>query len=73
MQETLTAAHPKVIDFAAWRARKAQGELPLFARTPAETSGAEESLITGTAAARTLLPREIAHREKMLRFLRSTS
>jgi hypothetical protein len=72
MQETTAVAHPKVVDFAAWRARKAQGELPLFAR-PAEMNAAEESLITGTEAARTLLPREIAHREQMLRFLRSTS
>jgi hypothetical protein len=70
MQETTDRARTKVVNIAAWRVRKAQGELPLFAR--AVEAGAETLLIAPTPE-RVLLPKEVAHREQMLRFLGSTS
>jgi hypothetical protein len=57
----------KVVHLAQYRAERAQRDLPLFAR-PAETSACPE-----LAVARPLQPREVAHRERMLQFLRSTS
>jgi len=73
MQETTDRSRTNVVDFGAWRARKAQAELPLFARpVDVDAADASVSLVSGTPAARTLLPREIAHREQMLKFLRTT-
>jgi len=58
----------KVIDLARYRAERAAKELPLFAQ-PAEQPLASPEL----APTRALLPREIAHRQRMLQFLRITS
>jgi hypothetical protein len=70
MHETTDRPNAKVVDFAAWRAKRVQGELPLFARA---VEAGEQALVGTPAPERALLPREIAHREQMLRFLGSTS
>ena len=57
----------KVVDLAQYRARQLQPDLPLFAR-PSETPACPEF-----APSRSLQPREIAHRQRMLQFLRTTS
>jgi hypothetical protein len=57
----------RVIDFSKYRAERARQDLPLFAR-PSETPASPE-----LSPSRPLRAREIAHRQRMLQFLRTTS
>lgn len=67
MQGTAFFESSKVVKLADWRAAHAAPELPLFARA------AQEPGTPGLEPARVLRPRDVAHRERMLSFLRSTS
>ena len=67
MGETITAARTKVVDLASYRAKRAQRELPLFVQP------AGPGWEPNQAPARTLVPHEVEHRKRMLRFLGSTS
>jgi len=71
MSDNTSLADPgraKVVDMARYRADRAARELPLFAQATEQPLASPE-----LAVARPLLPREVAHRERMLQFLRSTS
>ena len=63
MVEITTIARPKVVNLADYRAARAGRALPLF-----DTS-TDTSLAPAPAPARPLRPREVEHRELMLRHL----
>jgi len=67
MREITGLAQGKVVNLASYRAERARQDLPLFAQ-PAD-AGREPQ----RAPARELVPRDVEHRERMLRFLGSTS
>ena len=63
MGETTDTGRPKVVNLADYRAARATRDLPLF------DEDTEASPEPAPAPARPLLPRQVEHRERMLRHL----